>query len=102
MRVREGQRSPICEGELFNARKWAVRRIVCDPLLSSLRIFNLISDLKMPAVFGARLTTFEDSEKESEYGYVRKVSVSSPLHFPLFFIQIQSLYYSFTSLHPIS
>ncbi|KAH1240088.1 V-type proton ATPase catalytic subunit A [Glycine max] len=64
MRVREGQRSPICE----------VRRIVCDPLLSSLRIFNLISDLKMPAVYGARLTTFEDSEKESEYGYVRKVS----------------------------
>ncbi|KAK8704637.1 hypothetical protein V6N13_048256 [Hibiscus sabdariffa] len=28
----------------------------------------------MPAVYGARLTTFEDSEKESEYGYVRKVS----------------------------
>ncbi|XP_039006007.1 V-type proton ATPase catalytic subunit A-like [Hibiscus syriacus] len=28
----------------------------------------------MPAAFGARLTTFEDSEKESEYGYVRKVS----------------------------
>lgn len=27
----------------------------------------------MPAVYGARLTTFEDSEKESEYGYVRKV-----------------------------
>lgn len=28
----------------------------------------------MPSVYGARLTTFEDSEKESEYGYVRKVS----------------------------
>ncbi|XVE89291.1 hypothetical protein DITRI_Ditri19aG0190800 [Diplodiscus trichospermus] len=28
----------------------------------------------MPAVYGARMTTFEDSEKESEYGYVRKVS----------------------------
>ncbi|XP_021805931.1 V-type proton ATPase catalytic subunit A [Prunus avium] len=28
----------------------------------------------MPAVYGSRLTTFEDSEKESEYGYVRKVS----------------------------
>lgn len=27
----------------------------------------------MPAVYGARLTTFEDAEKESEYGYVRKV-----------------------------
>jgi hypothetical protein len=27
----------------------------------------------MPSVYGARLTTFEDSEKESEYGYVRKV-----------------------------
>ncbi|CAL5444455.1 unnamed protein product [Camellia sinensis] len=26
----------------------------------------------MPSVYGARLTTFEDSEKESEYGYVRK------------------------------
>ncbi|KAM0968246.1 hypothetical protein ACFX2A_016924 [Malus domestica] len=29
---------------------------------------------KMPAVYNTRLTTFEDSEKESEYGYVRKVS----------------------------
>ncbi|RVX17649.1 V-type proton ATPase catalytic subunit A [Vitis vinifera] len=28
----------------------------------------------MPSINGARLTTFEDSEKESEYGYVRKVS----------------------------
>ncbi|PIA43840.1 hypothetical protein AQUCO_01800111v1 [Aquilegia coerulea] len=28
----------------------------------------------MPAVYGARMTTFEDAEKESEYGYVRKVS----------------------------
>ncbi|KAM6562762.1 hypothetical protein CsatB_022760 [Cannabis sativa] len=28
----------------------------------------------MPSVYGARLTMFEDSEKESEYGYVRKVS----------------------------
>ncbi|CAA6669608.1 unnamed protein product [Spirodela intermedia] len=28
----------------------------------------------MPAVHGDRLTTFEDSEKESEFGYVRKVS----------------------------
>ncbi|PSS07234.1 V-type proton ATPase catalytic subunit A like [Actinidia chinensis var. chinensis] len=28
----------------------------------------------MPSVYGARLTTFEDSDKESEYGYVRKVS----------------------------
>ncbi|KAJ8770868.1 hypothetical protein K2173_021783 [Erythroxylum novogranatense] len=28
----------------------------------------------MLSVYGARLTTFEDSEKESEYGYVRKVS----------------------------
>ncbi|KAH7515330.1 hypothetical protein FEM48_Zijuj10G0023300 [Ziziphus jujuba var. spinosa] len=28
----------------------------------------------MTAVYGARLTTFEDAEKESEYGYVRKVS----------------------------
>ncbi|KAK3004336.1 hypothetical protein RJ639_018560 [Escallonia herrerae] len=28
----------------------------------------------MPSVYGARLTTFEDAEKESEYGYVRKVS----------------------------
>lgn len=27
----------------------------------------------MPSVYGARLTTFEDAEKESEYGYVRKV-----------------------------
>ncbi|KAK4479231.1 hypothetical protein RD792_014742 [Penstemon davidsonii] len=28
----------------------------------------------MPAVYGGPLTTFEDAEKESEYGYVRKVS----------------------------
>ncbi|XP_042478745.1 V-type proton ATPase catalytic subunit A-like [Macadamia integrifolia] len=28
----------------------------------------------MPSINGVRLTTFEDSEKESEYGYVRKVS----------------------------
>nr|GMC52009.1 V-type proton ATPase catalytic subunit A [Ipomoea batatas] len=28
----------------------------------------------MPSLFGGPLTTFEDSEKESEYGYVRKVS----------------------------
>ncbi|KAI7754266.1 hypothetical protein M8C21_033543 [Ambrosia artemisiifolia] len=28
----------------------------------------------MPSAYGARLTTFEDSEKESECGYVRKVS----------------------------
>jgi hypothetical protein len=35
----------------------------------------------MPAVYGARMTTFEDSEKESEYGYVRKVSQSLTLIF---------------------
>lgn len=29
---------------------------------------------KMPAFYGGKLTTFEDDEKESEYGYVRKVS----------------------------
>ncbi|KAG6400007.1 hypothetical protein SASPL_141495 [Salvia splendens] len=28
----------------------------------------------MPSVYGGPLTTFEDAEKESEYGYVRKVS----------------------------
>jgi len=28
--------------------------------------------------YGDRVTTFEDSEKESEYGYVRKVRTSSP------------------------
>ena len=33
----------------------------------------------MPAFYGGKLTTFEDDEKESEYGYVRKVS-SSFLH----------------------
>jgi len=27
----------------------------------------------MPAFYGGKLTTFEDDEKESEYGYVRKV-----------------------------
>lgn len=27
----------------------------------------------MPSVVGGPLTTFEDDEKESEYGYVRKV-----------------------------
>lgn len=27
----------------------------------------------MPSVYGGPLTTFEDAEKESEYGYVRKV-----------------------------
>jgi hypothetical protein len=35
-------------------------------------------------VYGARLTTFEDSEKESEYGYVRKVDDTFPF---LFLIQ---------------
>jgi hypothetical protein len=29
--------------------------------------------------FGERITTFEDSEKESEYGYVRKVRLLHPL-----------------------
>jgi len=29
--------------------------------------------------FGERITTFEDSEKESEYGYVRKVRRLHPL-----------------------
>jgi len=38
----------------------------------------------MPSVYGARLTTFEDSEKESEYGYVRKVDDTFPF---LFLIQ---------------
>ena len=28
---------------------------------------------KMSSTYGTRMTTFEDSEKESEYGYVRKV-----------------------------
>lgn len=47
--------------------------------------FNWIRG-KMPPVYGGPLTTFEDSEKESEYGYVRKVlllprSVFSPLRF---------------------
>lgn len=27
----------------------------------------------MPSAHGDKMTTFEDSEKESEYGYVRKV-----------------------------
>ncbi|KAJ8770229.1 hypothetical protein K2173_011765 [Erythroxylum novogranatense] len=33
----------------------------------------------MPSVHGARLITFEDSEKESEYGYVQKVVSLFPL-----------------------
>ena len=39
----------------------------------------------MPTIYGARLTTFEDSEKESEYGYVRKVNspIVSFLTFPI-------------------
>ena len=41
--------------------------------------YHFFSDLsdKMPSVYGARLTTFEDSDKESEYGYVRKVHLPS-------------------------
>lgn len=35
----------------------------------------------MPAVYGGPLTTFEDSEKESEYGYVRKVRSIDYYHF---------------------
>ena len=37
----------------------------------------------MPAVYGARLTTFEDAEKESEYGYVRKVRTIIIIFFPI-------------------
>jgi hypothetical protein len=29
----------------------------------------------MPAIDGQRLVTFEDDERESEYGYVRKVGM---------------------------
>jgi hypothetical protein len=29
----------------------------------------------MPAIDGHRLVTFEDDERESEYGYVRKVGM---------------------------
>lgn len=39
----------------------------------------------MPSAYGDRMTTFEDSEKESEYGYVRKVWTRSPRLFSLFF-----------------
>lgn len=35
---------------------------------------TLIPSPNMPSVYGGPLTTFEDAEKESEYGYVRKVS----------------------------
>lgn len=35
----------------------------------------------MPSVYGARLTTFEDDEKESEYGYVRKVRKPTLIQF---------------------
>lgn len=35
--------------------------------------FESLIALKMPAFYGGKLTTFEDDEKESEYGYVRKV-----------------------------
>lgn len=38
----------------------------------------------MPSLFGGPMTTFEDSEKESEYGYVRKV-FSFSLDLQLFF-----------------
>lgn len=49
------------------------------PLPSDLSLLRSpISDPKMPAVYGARLTTFEDDEKESEYGYVRKVTSQLP------------------------
>lgn len=37
---------------------------------------SLIGEI-MPAFYGGKLTTFEDDEKESEYGYVRKVYISS-------------------------
>jgi len=36
--------------------------------------------------YGDRMTTFEDSEKESEYGYVRKVRTFSPKHHNAHFI----------------
>ena len=49
----------------------------------------------MPAVYGARLTTFEDSEKESEYGYVRKVcSTSRSVHSCRFAHFVNFLIYS--------
>lgn len=48
----------------------------CDPDLLSL-------SLKMPSVYGGRMTTFEDFEKESEYGYVRKV-LCPPIYLSVF------------------
>ncbi|KAL6509992.1 hypothetical protein OROHE_020609 [Orobanche hederae] len=30
----------------------------------------------MPSIYGGPITTFEDAEKQSEYGYFRKVSGS--------------------------
>lgn len=38
-------------------------------------VLNFNNNFIMPSAYGARLTTFEDSEKESECGYVRKVSI---------------------------
>ncbi|KAL6576210.1 hypothetical protein OROHE_000681 [Orobanche hederae] len=43
-------------------------------------IFNRLSILtirsvysrNMPSIYGGPITTFEDAEKESEYGYIRK------------------------------
>jgi len=32
----------------------------------------------MPAINGERLVTFEEGEEESEYGYVRKVTITDP------------------------
>lgn len=63
----------------------------------------------MPSAYGARLTTFEDSEKESECGYVRKVSLpiyifhSSPaiqLHGSLTFRSIGLTFFGFLSWSP--
>jgi hypothetical protein len=42
--------------------------------------------------YGDRVTTFEDSEKESEYGYVRKVRASSLL--PLALLAPRSRFFS--------
>lgn len=63
---------------IFSVIGLELYRVLVELCSSDLEL-SVRSVPKMPAVYGSRLTTFEDSEKESEYGYVRKVRSTSLL-----------------------
>ena len=73
----------VCERERNSSE------LLVDRNPSDLTVVASFFLLAMPVYHGDGLTTFEDTEKESEYGFIRKVLLN-----PLWCIIISSLFFS--------